>query len=352
MLPTMELVEKSIFKHQKNRYNDKGTDKTVTIHNGKVWVIIMKSVFLPKDENGKTVHAHGGQIITADGVYYWIGENRTERNKVSCYKSEDLQNWQFCNHIFTVDAETKEHYVCTDLRMEIEGRNPSIGQDCKIERPKVIYNEKTKQYVMWMHWELPDDYTKARCAVAVCDTVDGDYIYLGSFNPIGHMSRDCTLFVDDDKTAYFISAARENEDLHIYKLSEDYLSIDKLVRILWPGQKREAPTMFKRNGYYYLLTSGCTGWDPNQSSYAYSKTIDGDWSMRYDLGDETTYRSQPTWVFTRQNTQTNECEYWYLGDRWHGGGVQYYDSEYVLLPLRFLSDTELKLDWMEEITLQ
>lgn len=46
------------------------------------------------------------------------------------------------------------------------------------------------------------------------------------------------------------------------------------VCTLWSGELREAPVMFKRNGYYYLLTSGCTGWKPNQSSYAYSRCID------------------------------------------------------------------------------
>lgn len=312
---------------------------------------MMKSVFLPQDDQGNTVHAHGGQILTVEGRYYWIGEDRTERNKVSCYVSDDLKSWRFCNHILTVDSIKRKHYVVSDPTLEVPGQEASIGAGCNIERPKVVYNEKTKKFVMWMHWELPRDYSKARCAVAVCDTVDGDYVYLGSFNPIGHMSRDCTLFVDDDKSAYFISAARENLDLHIYKLSEDYLSIDRLVRVLWPGQQREAPTMFKRNGYYYMLTSACTGWAPNQSSYAYAKAIDGDWSLRFDLGDETTYRSQPTCVIPRKNDSTGEMEYWYLGDRWGGGGSNYFKSEYVMLPLRFVSDTELYLDWAEEISL-
>jgi len=311
----------------------------------------MKSVFLPVDEAGRVVHAHGGQILTVGGRYYWIGEDRTERNKVSCYVSDDLVSWKFCNHILTLDSASGAHYVVTDPTMEMPGHQAGIGIGCNIERPKVVYNERTGRFVMWMHWERPDDYREARCAVAVCDTVDGDYTYLGSFNPIGCMSRDCTLFVDDDKSAYFISAARDNLDIHIYRLSEDYLSIDRLVRVLWPGQQREAPTMFKRNGIYYLLTSGCTGWAPNQSSYAWSRKIDGDWSPRRDLGDRTTYRSQPTCVIPKKNRDTGELVYWYLGDRWGGGGSAYFQSEYVMLPLRFFSDTELYLDWMEEISL-
>lgn len=50
--------------------------------------------------------------------------------------------------------------------------------------------------------------------------------------------------------------------------------------------------------------SGCTGWSPNQSSYAWSKSIEGDRSLRYNLGDDTTYRSQPTCVIPKENTAT------------------------------------------------
>ena len=276
----------------------------------------MKSVFLPKDQNGNTVHAHGGQILTYDGWYYWIGEDRTSRNKVSCYRSKDLENWEFRNHILTVDSPVKKHpQMVTDLRLEVEGRQAHIGVGCNIERPKLLHCKATGQFVLWMHWELPDDYIEARCAVAVCDTIDGDYTYLGSFNPIGHMSRDCTVFQEEDGSAYFISSARDNLDTHIYKLAPDYLTIDRLERILWPGQQREAASVFKRNGYYFMLTSGCTGWAPNQGSYAYSKSLAGDWSMRYDFGDETTYRSQPTWVLPITDAESGETTYWYLGDR-------------------------------------
>jgi len=310
----------------------------------------LKSVFLPLDQNGNPVHAHGGHILRENDKFYWIGEDRTGRNKVSCYVSTDLMNWSFSNHILTIDSTVAPHYVRTYPELDIPEQQAEIGQGCNIERPKVLYNEKTKKYVMWMHWERPSDYSQARCAVAVCDTIDGDYTYLGSFNPIGHMSRDCTLFKDDDGTAYFVSAARDNDDLNIYKLSDDYLSIDRLVHVLWPGQQREAPTLFKRNGLYYMLTSGCTGWDPNQSAYAYSTSIAGDWSLPKELGDETTYRSQPTCVIPLHE-KNGSIGYWYLGDRWGGSHDDYFKSKYVLLPLKFVSDKEIILEWLEEVDL-
>ena len=41
-----------------------------------------------------------------------------------------------------------------------------------IERPKVIYNDKTKKYVMWMHIDKRH-YEYARAGVAVSDKVTG-----------------------------------------------------------------------------------------------------------------------------------------------------------------------------------
>ncbi len=309
----------------------------------------IQNPYLPKDTDGNTVHAHGGHIFFHEGYYYWIGENRTENNKVSCYKSKDFSSWEFCNHILTLDSETKTHYVKSQPHLDYPEQKARIGKGCNIERPKVIYNEKYNKFVMWMHWEMPDDYKEARCAIAVCDTIDGDYTYLGSFNPMGNMSRDCTLFVDDDKTAYFISAARFNQDLHIYKLAEDYLSIDRQVRVLWPNQSREAPTLFKKNGLYYMLTSACSGWNPNQSSYAYSTSIDGDWTMRKDFGDATTYDSQPTSVLPI--TKDGNTTYYYIGDRWGGKLEAYFNSTTIILPIQFGENNEISIDWQDEVSL-
>lgn len=71
----------------------------------------MKSVFLPKDNNGNIIHAHGGQVLTVGDWYYWIGEDRTGRNKVSCYRSKDLIHWEFRNHILTLDSKKKQDFL-------------------------------------------------------------------------------------------------------------------------------------------------------------------------------------------------------------------------------------------------
>jgi hypothetical protein len=119
-----------------------------------------------------------------------------------------------------------------------------------IERPKVIYNPRTREFVMRCHLELKGlGYKAARSGVAVADKVIGPYVYQGSFRPnagvwpaglpdeqkdpaksaiardcaCGQMARDMTLFVDDDGTAYHLYASEDNHTLHISRLSPDFL---------------------------------------------------------------------------------------------------------------------------------
>lgn len=305
------------------------------------------------DTQGNVLHAHGGFMLKEGEWFYWFGENRLGDVRVSCYRSKDLEEWEFRGHVLTLNAPIGEHYIKTDKRMRTEfttedGQVSTVG--CNIERPKVLFNKETKKYVMWMHYENGIDYHEARCAVAVCDTIDGEYTYLGSFNPVGNMARDCTVFTDDDGTAYFMAAGRSNQDLIMYRLTEDYLAIDEQVRIFWPGQNREAPAIFKKDGRYYIMSSACTGWAPNQGKYASSDQLLSGWKMLKNFGDETTYRSQPAFVLPVETARGTE--YLYVGDRWGGNGDAYHESTYIFLPIQFSENGTLTVDYQEEWHLQ
>lgn len=287
------------------------------------------------DTSGSPVHAHGGGVLKVGSYYYWFGEHRNADNTfryVDAYRSTDLKNWEFRNHVLT------------------EASDPELAT-ANIERPKVMYNAATGTFVMWMHKENGTDYSEARAAVAVSDTVDGDYTWKGSFRPLGqHMSRDITVFVDTDGAGYMISAARENYDLQIYRLTADYTGIASLVANPWPGGHREAPALFKRNGVYFMLTSGATGWNPNQQQYATATSIGGPWSAMKNIGDSTAYGSQTAFVLPVQGT--SGTSYLYLGDRWgnsFGGTVN--DSRYVWLPLTFSNSTTMSMSWSPEVTI-
>ncbi|GAA2490494.1 RICIN domain-containing protein [Streptomyces longisporus] len=284
------------------------------------------------DTTGAVVQAHGGGVIRVGAYYYWFGENRNPDNTfkaVSVYRSTDLKTWEFRNNVLTRNSAA-----------ELAVAN--------VERPKVIFNSATGKFVMWMHKENGTDYTQARAAVAVSDTVDGNYTYLGSSRPLGITSRDMTLYQDDDGTAYLISSANENADLDIFKLTADYTGVDSLVANPWPGTFREAPALFKRDGVYFMLTSANSGWKPNQQRYATATSLAGPWTAMTDVGNDTAYGSQTAYVLPVQGT--SGTSYLYMGDRWgnsFGGTVN--DSQYIWLPLTFPTGRTMDLPWYPQI---
>lgn len=283
-----------------------------------------------KDTEGNLIQAHGGGFLKLNDGYYWFGEDRTTSScqQINCYFSKNLKDWKFQNSVVSKSTD-------------------KIVEESNFERPKVIYNDKTKKYVMWVHRESKDSYKQAECAVLISDKVDGNYVWLKSFRPNNNMSRDCALFKDDDGSAYFISAANENADLKVYKLNDDYTDIEAEVTTLFAGKKREAPTIFKKDNIYYLITSACTGWDPNQAMYSTSKSMKGPWSELKNVGDNKTYYSQGTYILPVSGSRGTT--YVFCADRWNRYKLD--SSRYIWLPIEF-NNGEIELNLYEKWKLQ
>lgn len=298
------------------------------------------------DNRGKPVNAHGGGILYDQGKYYWFGEIkkgktwRVERIKdwecyrvkaggVSCYSSDDLYNWK---------------YEGIALKPETRDSTSDIHTSRVIERPKVIYNEKTKKYVMWMHIDS-EDYGYARAGVAVSDKPEGPYTYLGSLQPNDQMSRDQTLFKDTDGKAYQICASENNATMYVNELTDDYLKPTGRFTRIFIGLSREAPAMVKYAGKYYLLTSACTGWDPNRALYAMADSILGDYRI---IGNpctgkdaDSTYHAQSTFILPVEGKNNSFIA---MFDRWNKTNLE--DSRYVWLPLRFEGE-KMVIEWKD-----
>jgi hypothetical protein len=118
------------------------------------------------------------------------------------------------------------------------------------------------------------------------------------------------------------------------------MSIDEHVKALWAGQYREAPAVFEKNGKYYMLSSMCTGWNPNQGGSASSFGIEDRWSSISNFGDCVTFNSQPTAV-----VKFGE-HYIYVADRWDP--VDYNNSGYIFLPIT-IEDGVCHIEWADEI---
>lgn len=354
-------------------------EATVTIRPGEIW----------PDASSAHINAHGGGVLHHDGLYYWFGEHKIEgRNGnramvgVHRYSSADLGQWADEGIALTVSEDPASEIVKGSV----------------IERPKVIHNRKTGKFVMWFHLELVGQgYSAARTGVAVSDRVTGPYRYLRSYRPNagtwplnlpeeqktgpvspdpleqgseewkaasldggmvrrdfedGQMSRDMTLFVDDDGTAYHIHASEENGTLHISELSDDYLSFtDRWVRA-FPGGHNEAPAVFKAKGKYYMITSGCTGWAPNPGRSSVADSMLGEWrvlgnpSRGTDGQNATTFDSQSTYVLPVQGKPNT---FIFMGDRWRPKNP--IDGRYIWLPIQWEDDKPV-LKWMDEWSLE
>jgi beta-xylosidase len=200
-----------------------------------------------------------------------------------------------------------------------------------IERPKVIYNEKTHQFVMWMHVDA-NDYSYSQAGVAVSDKASGPYKYVGSVKPNGQMARDMTLFKDEDGKAYLIYSSEQNNTMHVCLLSDDYLKPTTTYSRILVGRRREAPAIFKNSGKYFLITSSCTGWSPNAATYAVADQPLGPWKEYGNPckgpGAETTFDAQSTYVLS---VNDKEKSYIFMADRWNKLDLE--NSHYLWLPL-------------------
>ncbi|HAL83056.1 MAG TPA: beta-glucanase [Mucilaginibacter sp.] len=330
------------------------------------------------DNNGVHINAHGGGILYRMGVYYWFGEHKIEGEKgnsaqvgIHCYSSKDLYNWKDEGIALKVSDDPKS----------------DIAKGSIIERPKVVYNKKTQKYVMWFHLELlGKGYASALGGIAISDKVNGPYSYLKSFRanagkmPFypagtaeeekvncadtlnkdnkffcrdfsrGQMIRDMTIFADSDGKAYHVFSSEENNTLQIAELNDDYTGYTgKFVRV-YIGHQTEAPALFKRNGKYYMLGSGCTGWAPNAARWFTADNIWGPWIFHGNpcQGPEAqiTFKGQSTFVLPIEGKKNS---FIFMADKWEPKNAV--DGRYLWLPITFKGD-DIQITWVDKWNLK
>ncbi|MCM1311985.1 MAG: glycoside hydrolase family 43 protein [Roseburia sp.] len=346
---------------------------------GKVWA----------DNNGKHINAHGGGIIEYDGTYYWYGENRPEHGfttevGVEVFSSKDLMNW-------------KDEGVALAVT---EKEGDDIERGCIMERPKVVYCKKTGKFVMLFHLELKGKgYAAARVGFAESDSPTGPFRFVRSLRPNagiwpkdfskkqikaakeqrqedykdwwtpewrvaiekgmflnrdmegGQMSRDMTVYIDTDGKAYHIFSSEDNLTLQVAELTDDFMDYTgKYVRIA-PGGQNEAPTIFKRDGKYWLIASGCTGWAPNEARMFSAKSIWGPWTQHpspfegeaaphKDGGANKSFGTQGTYVLNLGNDRLV-----FMADIWNPKSLA--NSLHVWLPIDFKADGTPVIRWKD-----
>lgn len=336
----------------------------------------------PKTDNPEAPipNVHGGCIIQHDSLYYWYGENRPYRGfttevGIGVYTSRDLQTW--------TDAGVA-------LAVSTEAGSP-IERGCIMERPKVVYCQKTGKFVMLFHLELKGrGYEAAQVGFAVSDTPLGPFRFIRALRPNagrwpieftatdieqakalkmsdypewwtpdwrqavrkglftardfegGQMSRDMTVFIDADGTAYHITSSEENLTININELTPDYLDFTGRYTRVAPGGQNEAPTMLLHDGTYWLICSGCTGWAPNEARMFSSRNIWGPWEQHptpfYGRGARRTFGGQGAYILDLSQTKLRPASstlpnYIFMADIWNPQHLR--DSQHLMLPIAF-----------------
>lgn len=281
------------------------------------------------DTDGHFINAHGAGVMYHNGTYYLFGEikkgktwlvpnqnwedYRVPAGGISCYSSKDLKHWKY------------EGVALPPVKGQPEN---DLDTSRVIERPKVIYNSKTRHFVMWMHIDKKD-YSYSQSGVAVSNTPTGPYRYLRSIKPNGQMARDMTVFQDTNGKAYLIYSSEDNNTMQVCLLSDDYLSPTKTYSRILVNKRREAPALFKHDGKYYLITSLCTGWSANAAMYAVADSPLGPYKEFGNpctgKGAEKTFEAQSTYVLSVNG------KYIFMADRWNKLDLE--KSTYLWLPL-------------------
>ena len=336
------------------------------------------------DRKGEHINAHGGGLLFHEGKYYWYGENRPARGfttevGVEVYSSSDLMNWEDEGVALAVSEEAGH----------------DIERGCIMERPKVVRNPKTGKFVMLFHLELKGKgYAAARVGFAESDSPVGPFRFIRSLRPNagkwptdfsrrdirkakklkeadykewwtpewreaireglllardvpgGQMSRDMTVYVDDDGKAYHIYSAEENLTLNLAELTDDYLDYTgRYVRIA-PGGQNEAPTIFKRDGVYWMITSGCTGWAPNEARMFKAASLWGPWEQLPSpfVGKDAkkSFHTQGTYIFKVEGTEDG---FVFMADRWNPQSLK--NSRHIWLPIDFEADGTPVIRWVD-----
>lgn len=346
---------------------------------------VARGVFRPgelwPDHRGQHINAHGGGILEYKGRYYWFGEHKSDSTSaalvgVTCYSSKNLYDWRYEGVALPV--------------VDIPGHD--IERGCTMERPKVVYNPRTRQFVMWFHLELKGKgYSAARYGVAVSESPTGPYRFLRSgrvnagtlplglsdadrnvldtlctegygewWTPrwrqavreglfmkrdleAGQMARDQTVYVDTDGRAYHIYSSEENLTLQIAELTPDYTAhTGRYVRVAAGGQN-EAPAIFRHGGTYWLITSGCTGWAPNRARMFSAPSIWGPWQQHGNpcRGPQAdiTFGGQGTYILPVNG------RYIFMADIWRPEHPS--DARYVWLPIGFENGQPV-IEWRQE----
>jgi hypothetical protein len=224
------------------------------------------------DTNGVPINAHGGGVLFHEGRYYWYGEHKLPGRSeaqgagggVHCYSSANLHDWQDEGIVLAADAE-----------------NPAsdIALGCILERAKVLFNARTRQFVMFFKlYPRGTGYDTGYVGVATADTPRGPFTYrhkfLGGNSPKG--TGDFVLVADAKGVVHHLAVRKPDKVFVAGPLRDDYLfPAGDYVPVEGIEHHTEAPAIMRVGDTFFLLGSGSSSWAPNAARSFVASKITG-----------------------------------------------------------------------------
>ena len=336
---------------------------------GRVWL----------DTDGNRIQAHGGSLHHENGWFYWYGEDKSTttstngvwHNGISCYRSQDLYNWEKLPHLVEADSEDSDSpFFPTNM----------------MDRPHILRNESTGKYILFIKRMV--DLETQLTSILSADRFEGPYVFVQrNIQPFQMNAGDFDLFIDEKSGSAHYVFEKVHTELIVADLDETFTDFTgkytSHFNYKYPPLVREAPAHFERNGRHYLICSGTTGYLPNQSEAAVAESVHGPWSVLGDPHpgdtDHLSYRSQISCIFKHPKAPDL---YIAMADRWNPGataqetralekfflkmfrdgikpgpenpppaqagpGVDTSVADYVWLPIRFDGESPV-IDWLDE----
>ena len=303
------------------------------------------------DVEGRNIAAHEGDIARFNGVFYWYGSSYANNprgkfdiadgpmwNGVQVYSSTDLKNWTYKG-------------------VALPRPENGWGELGATGRAHVIYNDKTKKYVMWYRWYL--HMPASFLMVAVADHPEGPFTPLGprEMGTSNGFASDMNVFKDDDGKAYVIYCDHETEAtkftpgangryaVRIDSLSDDYLNSNK-DGVYAFDKAVEAPSMIKYKGKYIAVGSGVHGWAGSETVCSVADSPLGKYKKQENISEKRTWNSQVADLIYLKESDTvmTLCDQWWIPDR-----SDINKSRYLLLLLHLDPKTgEVKMKYYEK----
>ncbi len=228
-------------------------------------------------------------MIANDGTYYhfqqWGIDGVPGFGRVMMQTSKDDVTYTEWREVLNYQ-EILAHETCQNFNQ------------CRFESVNFVYNKKADTFAFIAHFEADGGYGTAMISLASMKSTDERMTFHGAYRPEGDDCRDLNVFVDEDSSGYIIAAANNNANLGIYKLNDDWSAIEGRLCFVSMYKWRELPSVLKKDGIYYLFSSGTAGWYPTQGMVATATNMAGPWSELKHVGNTTTFSAQSGTMFT------------------------------------------------------